>query len=151
MAFIKTVNLDKRCPVLVNINKIMEVAPLTTGGVACFMDNGQVIKINISFDDLQKQLEKEDKEEELARNPEKRFPGRPKKVVKPPRKKHIADRMTCEHCGVDIDEHNYKRWHGDRCKENPANKPKEQVFTLVSDVGNAYDLSDMEIPSFQGK
>jgi hypothetical protein len=35
---------------------------------------------------------------------------------------HSKQKKTCPHCGTEMNYILYGRWHGDRCKQNPANK-----------------------------
>jgi hypothetical protein len=35
--------------------------------------------------------------------------------------------QTCEYCNRDIDIHNYKRWHGDKCKKRPLQTEQNKL------------------------
>ena len=35
---------------------------------------------------------------------------------------HSKQKKTCPHCGTEMNRILYGRWHGDRCRQNPANK-----------------------------
>ena len=38
--FVEVTSVEKQCPVIVNLDHILEIAPLTTGGCALFMTDG---------------------------------------------------------------------------------------------------------------
>ena len=47
--FIEVQSVDKNCPVIVNLDHIVEIAPLTAGGCALFMSDGAGVNSKTSI------------------------------------------------------------------------------------------------------
>jgi hypothetical protein len=54
--FVEVDSLDKKCPVIVNLDMVVEIAPLTSGGCAIFMQDGTggmtSMKVNNNYDEF---------------------------------------------------------------------------------------------------
>ena len=50
--FVEVDSVEKDCKVIVNLDGVGEIAPLTSGGCALFMLQGGTMKVKNSFDDF---------------------------------------------------------------------------------------------------
>ena len=48
--FIEVKSLEKNCPVIINLDGVMEIAPLVGGGCALFTSQGTIIKVSDNYE-----------------------------------------------------------------------------------------------------
>jgi hypothetical protein len=48
--FVEVNSLEKNCPVIINLDEVMEIAPLVGGGCALFTVSNGIIKVSDTYD-----------------------------------------------------------------------------------------------------
>jgi hypothetical protein len=76
--FVELTSMDKNCPVIVNLDHIMEIAPMRDGGCALFGEKGAIIKVEESFTQFKQFALETVTPEDIA----KKFPKATKKEAK---------------------------------------------------------------------
>lgn len=79
--FVEVQSFDKKCPVIINLDHVVEIAPLTAGGCALFMSDaaGMNSKSSIRVDDSYDLFKQFAMQTVTAEDIEKRFPKASKK------------------------------------------------------------------------
>jgi hypothetical protein len=48
--FVEVNSVEKKCKVIINIDTVSEIAPLSNGGCALFLNDGRIYKVDDSYD-----------------------------------------------------------------------------------------------------
>ena len=71
--FIEVQSMEKKCPVIINLDEVVEIAPLVEGGCALFTISNGIIKVSDSYDQFKQfamqQVSSEDVAKSIAKLP----------------------------------------------------------------------------------
>lgn len=69
--FIEVQSLEKKCPVIINLDEVVEIAPLIEGGCALFTISNGIIKVSDTYDQFKQfamqQVSTDDVTQSIAR------------------------------------------------------------------------------------
>ena len=72
--FVEVQSLEKKCPVIINLDEVVEIAPLIDGGCALFTISNGIIKVSDSYDQFKQfamqQVSSEDVAKRVAKLPQ---------------------------------------------------------------------------------